>query len=201
MTIFTATPDRAKLVPMLNLPNLLTLARILAVPALIAVFYIDGRAAHWIVVALFVAAALTDYLDGWIARTWSLESEFGRVVDPIADKLLIAAALLLLLAADRAPLIAVGLILLREILVSGLREGLAGRLALPVSRLAKWKTAAQMAAITLLLIDPLGGTGGALPLAGDCLLWVAAALTWITAFDYLRTAWGPLTRGGEANRP
>ena len=186
---------------MLNLPNLLTLARILAVPALVGVFFIDGRAAHWIVVALFAIAALTDYLDGWIARTWSLESEFGRVLDPVADKLLVAAALLLLLAADRAPLVAVGLILLREILVSGLRERLAGRLVLPVSRLAKWKTAAQMAAITLLLIGPLGGTGGAVALAGEYLLWVAAALTWITALDYLRTAWGPLTRGGEANRP
>lgn len=185
---------------MLNFPNLLTLARILAVPALVAVFYIDGRPAHWIVVALFVAAALTDYLDGWIARTWSLESEFGRVVDPIADKILVAAALLLLLTADRAPLIAVGLILVREILVSGLREGLAGRLVLPVSRLAKWKTATQMAAVTLLLIGPLGGTGGAMPLAGEGLLWLAAALTWITALGYLRTAWGPLTRCGEAKR-
>lgn len=186
---------------MQNLPNLLTLARILAVPALVGVYYVDGVAAHWIVVALFAAAALTDYLDGWIARTWALESDFGRVVDPIADKLLVAAALLLLLAADRAPLVAVGLILLREILVSGLREGLAGRLTLPVSRLAKWKTAAQMAAITLLLIGPLGAAGDAVPLAGECLLWIAAALTWITAFDYLRTAWGPLTRGGEENRP
>ncbi len=185
---------------MLNLPNILTLARIAAVPALVGIFTIGGPTAHWIVVALFVAAALTDYLDGWIARAWALESEFGRVVDPIADKLLVAAVLLLLLAADRAPLVAVGLILLREILVSGLREGLAGRLVLPVSRLAKWKTAAQMAAITLLLIGPLGGTGGALPLAGECLLWGAAALTWITALDYLRTAWGPLTRSGEANR-
>jgi cardiolipin synthase len=184
---------------MLTLPNILTIARILAVPALLGVFTVEGPVARWIVVGLFVAASLTDYLDGWIARTWALESEFGRVMDPIADKLLVAAALLLLLSAENTPLIAVGLILLREILISGLREGLAGRLVLPVSRLAKCKTASQMIAITVLLIGPLADTGGALPIAGECLLWVAAALTWITAFDYLRTAWGPLTRSSEAN--
>ncbi len=171
---------------MLTLPNLLTMARIAVIPALVSVIYIDGPITAWIAFALFAAAAVTDYFDGWIARARGQLSDFGRVFDPIADKLLVAAALLMLVAVARAPVIAVGLILLREILISGLREGLAGRIALPVSRLAKWKTASQMVAIGVLLIAPAIPAVGLLHAIGEGVLWFAAGLTCVTGLDYLR---------------
>lgn len=172
-----------------NLPNALTVARIAAVPVLIAAFYLPAPAAHWVAMAVFVAASVTDWVDGWLARRWEQQSDFGKVLDPIADKLLVAAALFMLAAFDRLSIpsiVAAIAILGREILVSGLREFLAGRASLPVTTLAKWKTAVQMAAIAVLLVGPAAPWGLPLQRIGEIGLWIAALLTLITGWDYLR---------------
>jgi cardiolipin synthase (CMP-forming) len=172
---------------MTSLPNLLTLSRILVVPALVAGFYLHGVWAKWATCILFTAAALTDYLDGYLARSWRQQSSFGRFLDPIADKLLVMAAIVMLVSVGRAPVLPSLVILAREILVSGLREFLAElRVSLPVSRLAKWKTAVQMGAIALLLLGEAAPVQ--LPAAeiGWFGLWLAAALTLVTGYDYLR---------------
>jgi len=170
-------------------PNLLTVSRILAVPALVAAFYLPGHWAPWVTCLVFSAAAVTDYFDGYLARSWAMQSKLGRCFDPIADKLLVGAAILMLVAHDRAPLFPSLIILCREIVVSGLREFLAElSVGLPVSRLAKWKTGVQMAAIAVLLL----GTAGPiwLPVAeiGWYGLWLAALLTLVTGYDYLYAA-------------
>jgi cardiolipin synthase len=174
---------------MLNTANILTLSRIAAIPLVVACFWLDGGWSQWLSMALFVIAGITDYFDGYIARRYHQISRLGRFLDPIADKLLVAAALLMLV--DRGPLVGIHvlaalIILAREILVSGLREFLAElRVGLPVSQLAKWKTAVQMVAIALLLVGD-----GASPLVttlGLWAIWIAAGLTLITGYDYLRT--------------
>ena len=143
--------------------------------------------ARWIACALFTVAATTDYVDGYLARNWQQQSPFGRWLDPVADKLLVAAAMVMLVGFDRAPLLPSLIILLREITVSGLREYMAEvSVGLPVSRLAKWKTAVQMIAIGFLLV---GGAGPAwLPVEaiGWWGLWIAAVLTLVTGWDYLQ---------------
>jgi len=172
-----------------SLPNLLTLSRILVIPVVIASFYVPGDYARWFACALFSAAAVTDWLDGHMARRWQQQSEIGRFLDPIADKLLVSATLFMLTAFDRLSAQAVLpalVILCREILVSGLREYLAGlRIGMPVSRLAKWKTVIQMTAIGILIVGDAGP--GFLPVAGigETLLWIAALLTLVTGYDYL----------------
>ena len=177
-----------------DLPNLLTLSRIAAIPLLVALVAIRTPAADFLACVVFSAAAITDYFDGRIARGRRQMSDIGRMMDPIADKLLVGAALMLLAGQER--LSAWGLypalvILLREILVSGLREYLAGlRVGLPVTGLAKWKTGFQMGALGTLL----AGDSSArllhlqfLPVAGigEAMLWVAAGLTIWTGWDYL----------------
>ena len=177
-----------------NLPNLLTLARIAAIPLVLASMaagsagWLDPDWAQWIAALLFLAASVTDYLDGWLARRWQLVSRLGRFLDPIADKLLVASVLLLMCAFGvirSVHIIAAVIILCREIMVSGLREFLAElRVGLPASNAAKWKTAIQMTALGVLLV----GTAGppwVMPL-GQVLLWAAAALTLWTGYDYLR---------------
>jgi len=174
-----------------NLPNILTYARIAAVPALVACFYFDGDNARWVALAIFIAAAVTDFLDGYLARLWSQQSSLGRMLDPIADKLLVAATLLML-ASDGTiwgvHMVAAVIILCREVLVSGLREFLAElRVSVPVSQLAKWKTTIQLLAIGFLIAGYSGdevfehttniGLGG---------LWAAAILTLYTGFDYFK---------------
>ena len=175
--------------PLTTLPNLLTLSRILAIPVVVALFYVDGAYARWFACALFTAAAVTDWLDGHVARRWAQQSEIGRFLDPIADKLLVAATLLMLAAMGRLPygaLLPALVILCREILVSGLREYLAGlRVGLPVSRLAKWKTAIQMTAIGFLIVGDAGPWFLAAKAVGGTLLWAAALLTLVTGYDYL----------------
>ena len=142
--------------PLTSLPNLLTLSRILAIPVVVVTFYLDGASARWFCCALFSAAGITDWLDGHVARRWEQQSEIGRFLDPIADKLLVSATLFMLTATGRLPtsaLLPALVILCREILVSGLREYLAGlRVGVPVSRLAKWKTFIQMMAIGWLIV-------------------------------------------------
>ncbi len=177
-----------------DLPNILTLSRIAAIPVLVLLVAIGAPWADFLASLVFLIAAVTDYLDGRLAREMAQLSDFGRMLDPIADKLLIGATLMALVGFGHLPgwgIYPAIVIMLREILVSGLREYLAElRIGLPVTRLAKWKTGVQMVALGLLLL----GSGGAriiglgfLPMAwiGGTLLWMAAGLTLITGWDYL----------------
>jgi len=173
-----------------GLPNLLTLSRIAVLPLLVAAFYLEGPWTNIVACAVFAAASLTDYLDGYIARTYQQTSSLGRFLDPVADKIMVAAALMMLVADSRItnPMILPALVILcREILVSGLREFLAElQVSVPVSRLAKWKTAIQMIAISLLLLGDAGPAWLPIRLLGDVSLWIAAGLTLITGYDYLK---------------
>ena len=190
-----ATSDRYSKRP-LALPNLLTYARIAAVPVVVAAMYWQsilqgGLWLRWVALAVFIAAGVTDILDGYLARSWGQQSLLGRMLDPIADKLLVSSCLLML-AADETirgwSLFAAIIILCREILVSGLREFLAElRVSVPVSRLAKWKTTWQLVALGFLL---LGEAGDVIfpftTLTGLVLLWLSALVTLYTGWDYLR---------------
>jgi len=173
-----------------KLPNLLTLSRIGVIPLMVGTFYLPDGYSQWLACGLFAAAGLTDYLDGHFARRWQQQSEIGRFLDPIADKLLVGAALFMLAAVARispTAILPALVILSREILVSGLREYLAGlRVRVPVSRLAKWKTGIQMTAIGFLLVGDAGPTILPVQDIGEALLWVAASLTLVTGYDYLR---------------
>jgi cardiolipin synthase len=186
-----------------SLPNLLTLSRILAIPVVVALFYVHGDSARWFACAVFSAAGFTDWLDGHVARRWSQQSELGRFLDPIADKLLVAATLLMLTAMSRlssGAVLPALVILCREILVSGLREYLAGlRIGLPVSRLAKWKTAIQMVAIGILIVGDAGPAFLPVAAIGELMLWIAAVLTIMTGYDYLRLGLSHMT--GAASPP
>jgi cardiolipin synthase len=178
-------------VSLVSLPNLLTYARIVAVPAVVACFYIPGDAGRIAALVIFVAAAITDFFDGYLARAWQQQSALGRMLDPIADKLLVAACLLVLVGDGTIggwSLWAALIILSREILVSGLREFLGGvAVSVPVSRLAKWKTTVQMVALAFLLIGPAGEPVFAYMMeVGLTLLWLAAILTLYTGYDYFR---------------
>lgn len=173
------------------LPNLLTYGRIAAVPALAAFLFIDSDQARWIALAIYVVACITDFFDGYLARIWDQQSSLGRMLDPIADKLLISVALLMLVANGSiygVNIWAAIIILCREVLVSGLREYLAElQVSVPVTQLAKWKTTLQMLAIGFLI----AGTAGDKVLPhnweiGITGLWVAAILTLYTGYDYFR---------------
>ncbi len=168
-----------------QLPNILTYSRILVIPLLVLVFYIGTTTADLVCAMLFLYASITDFFDGYLARAWHAHSNLGKFLDPIADKLLIATCLMLLVGSHRAAILPSLAILCREILVSGLREFLADlRISVPVSTLAKYKTAAQMVAIFLLLLGP---GFPMLQTLGDILLWAAALLTLVTGYAYLRT--------------
>ena len=188
--------------PLTSLPNMLTISRILAIPLVVATFYVAGDYARWFGCALFAAAGFTDWLDGHMARRWEQQSELGRFLDPIADKLLVSATLLMLTATGRLSTQAVLpalVILCREILVSGLREYLAGlSVGVPVSRLAKWKTAIQMVAIGVLIVGDAGPKMIPVVSIGETLLWIAAILTLVTGYDYLRASLSHLTRAPRA---
>ncbi|MBE8190680.1 MAG: CDP-diacylglycerol--glycerol-3-phosphate 3-phosphatidyltransferase [Alphaproteobacteria bacterium] len=176
---------------MKHIPNFLTILRIALIPALYATLYIDAAWGDWTAATIFLFAAATDFWDGWIARRFELQSSFGRMLDPIADKLIVATCLLLLVHQNIITdihLVAAIVILCREILVSGLREYLGElRVAMPVSSLAKYKTAIQFFALMCLLTDKAGEAAYAYtPQIGLALLWIAAGLTMITGYDYLR---------------
>ena len=190
--------------PALNIPNMLTYARILAVPLVVMCFFLEGELrssdfARWTAFAIFLIASITDFLDGYLARIWKQTSNIGKMLDPIADKLLVASALLLM-AADGTiagwTIWAAIIILCREILVSGLREYLAElRVSVPVSQLGKWKTFMQLLAIGFLLAGEAGDR--ILPettLIGLTLLWISAILTLYTGFDYFRAGARHLVR-------
>ena len=174
---------------MLNTANILTLSRIAAIPLVVVALWLHRGWSPWVSVFLFAAAALTDWFDGYFARRYHQISRLGRFLDPIADKLLVAAVLVMLVqngTLQGASVFAALIILAREILVSGLREFLAElHVGLPVSQLAKWKTAVQMVAISFLLVD--GAAGPIVTQLGVGLIWIAAGLTLVTGYDYLRT--------------
>jgi len=180
----------------LALPNILTYARIAAVPVVVGVLFwqsiFEGPLwLRWVALAVFVAAGVTDFLDGYFARIWGQQSSLGRMLDPIADKLLVAACLLMLAAGSTIrgwTLLAAVIILCREILVSGLREYLAElQVSVPVTRLAKWKTSAQLVAVGFLIAGEAGDR--VVPVVsqvGILLLWLSAMLTLYTGYDYMR---------------
>jgi cardiolipin synthase (CMP-forming) len=193
MNIVTTRAARHRL----SLPNVLTYARIAAIPVVVGCVYAqsihDGPLwLRWVALAVFIAAGITDFLDGYYARIWDQQSAFGRMLDPIADKLLVASCLLVLAADDKfrgwGVLLAAIVILCREILVSGLREYLAAlRVSVPVSKLAKWKTTLQLVAIGFLIAGEAGEV--VLPtttMIGIVLLWLSAIFTIYTGWDYLR---------------
>ena len=177
-----------------DLPNVLTLSRIAAIPLLVGLVAVHLPLADLLACVVFSLAALTDYFDGKLARERGQSSDFGRMLDPIADKLLVGAALMMLVGNGRlssAGLYPAIVIMLREILVSGLREYLAGlRIGLPVTGLAKWKTGFQMGALGTLLAgnstaDLLYIPWLPVALIGEAMLWGAALLTLVTGWDYL----------------
>ncbi len=187
--------ERAVTTPGLgSLPNVLTYLRILAVPAVVlCLMAIDGTDGRWWALAVYVVACLTDWLDGFLARVWHQQSALGRMLDPIADKLLVGTTLLMLTSDNTISgvhMVAAVIILCREILVSGLREFLAElNMRVHVTQLAKWKTTVQMIALGVLLAGPAGDK--ILPgitATGLAMLWVAALLTLWTGFDYLKAA-------------
>ncbi len=173
---------------MYNLPNILTISRIVVIPAIFLSVYITSM--WWAVFAaiLFIIASITDYFDGYLARARGETSALGRLLDPIADKLLVTSALVVLLAkpgmlVTELSYIPIIIILCREILVSGLREFLREvNAGLPVTRLAKWKTGFQMTALSMMLLKGVWYWGG----IGEILLWVAGALTFITGYQYFQ---------------
>jgi cardiolipin synthase len=205
----TAVPSTSRV---LSLPNLLTYSRIAAIPVVVACMYWQsilqgGLWLRWVALVVFIAAGITDFFDGYLARTWDQQSKLGRMLDPIADKLLVASCLLMLAADDTIKgwsLFAAIIILCREILVSGLREYLAElRVSVPVTQLAKWKTTIQLVAIGFLLCGEAGDTvlsqsvlawrwksgEELIPLAnsvGLVLLWISALITLYTGWDYFR---------------
>ena len=187
----------------LNLPTILTLARIVAIPPAVGLFYVQADWADWALLVLFGLAAFTDWLDGHLARVLNEESRFGRFLDPIADKLLVAALLFMLGATARLPDLSVlpaVVILMRELLISGLREFLAGvNVALPVIWLAKWKTAVQMVAIALLIIGNHGTDTMPLGHWGAVGLWLAAGMTVLSGWSYMRA--GLRHMGPDDHRP
>ena len=193
MNAFSSRPLPAR---PLALPNILTYARIAAVPVVVGIIFwqsiFDGPLwLRWVALVVFIAAGVTDFLDGYLARAWQQHSSLGRMLDPIADKLLVSSCLLMLAAEESVrgwTLLAAVVILCREILVSGLREYLAElRVSVPVTRLAKWKTSAQMVAIGFLIAGEAGDR--IVPVVSEIgigLLWASAILTLYTGYDYMR---------------
>jgi CDP-diacylglycerol--glycerol-3-phosphate 3-phosphatidyltransferase/cardiolipin synthase len=177
------------------LPNILTYGRVAAVPLVVGfLFWPSESWARWTALAIYTAAAITDFFDGYLARVWAQQSSLGRMLDPIADKLLVAAVLLVLSAnrtIEGASLWAAIVILCREILVSGLREYLAElRVPVPVTAVAKWKTTAQLIALGFLIAGPPGEAilPGSIEI-GIVLLWIAAILTLYTGWDYMKASY------------
>ena len=179
----------------IKIPNYLTIGRIIIVPFFVIAYYLPGFYGDIIPLGLFLVASFTDFLDGLLARMYKEESKLGELLDPIADKIIVAAALILLVmdqTIKNYEVIAAIIILTREILISGLREFLAkGKIKLPVSNLAKLKTVLQMVSIALLLS---GETGNRIinfqdynaQTIGIVLLWLSAALTLYTGYEYVR---------------
>jgi len=175
-----------------TISNKLTIGRVILIPVLMVVFYLPGPLGHWISAIVFVLASVTDWLDGYLARKRGEVTPFGRFLDPVADKLLVATALVLLVSADTAPAALAVIIIGREITIGALREWLAERATVVhVSLIAKWKTALQMVAISALLLHE-NVLGLSMHDTGLILLWLAAALTLWSGYEYIRDAWPEL---------
>lgn len=176
-----------------TLPNLLTLLRIALIPVLVAVYYLPWKHASLAAGSIFLVAAITDWVDGWLARRYDLHTAFGAFLDPVADKLMVAVVLVVLVQNDPKPWLAVvaAVIIGREISISALREWMAElgqRASVAVAWIGKWKTGFQMTALTLMLLrEPLFGLP--LYLLGQLCLVIAAVLTLWSALSYLRAAW------------
>jgi cardiolipin synthase len=173
-----------------NLPNILTTIRIAVIPIIISMFYFDDKKlAHQLSSACFLLACITDFFDGYIARKFHIETNFGRMLDPVADKILVGSILIMLVKFDKVDELPCILILTREFLIAGLREFLAQlRVSVPVSGLSKIKTFMQMAALFILLLGSKGSGIEILSEIGNLTLWVAAILTLITGWSYLRAS-------------
>lgn len=177
-----------------SIPNLLTYGRIVAIPVIALLIASENLTLRLVALVLYILAAVTDWLDGYLARKWNQSSPLGRMLDPIADKLLVG-ILIVMLAWDHSfdglDLIPACAILFREVFISGLREFLGNvKVVLPVTKLAKWKTTAQLVALTVVLAEPaLTGFG----LISDILLWIAGILTVITGYQYFRASWPHLS--------
>ncbi len=185
-------PTQRKRLGPFTIPNILTYGRVVAVPVVVAcMFWPEEFWMRWVAFAVFAAAAITDFFDGYLARIWEQQSSLGRMLDPIADKLLVAASLMMLVADHTIhgwSIWAAIVILSREILVSGLREFLAElRVSVPVSTIAKWKTTLQLIAVGFLIVGNAGEVILSYNVAiGTTLLWVAALLTLYTGYDYFK---------------
>lgn len=175
-----------------SLANKLTLSRILVIPAILLLLAIPYGWSAWLALILFVAAGITDWLDGYLARRDGQVTKIGQFLDPIADKLLVSAVILLLVYNGQIRSFTVFpavIILLREVAVSGLREFLADvRVGVPVSHLAKWKTTIQIIALSFLIVGDHAPTFIPATLIGDLGLWIAGCLTVFTAWDYWRAS-------------
>ena len=178
----------------MNVPNVLTIGRIWAIPMVVLTFFFDGFWAAWSGVILFALAGITDYMDGYLARHMNQLSRFGRILDPIADKLLVGSILIMLAwkgSLNGIMVVPAVIILCREILVSGLREFLAEiKVGCPVTRLAKWKTACQMVALPVLMVcepEYTGSWSRFWTFIGSIALWGAAILTVMTGWDYWKS--------------
>lgn len=185
-----------------SLPNMLTLSRIAVIVPVTALFYVPEAWAAWTALGLYAYACITDYIDGYLARVLAQESAIGRFLDPIADKLLVSAVLVMVVANDRLTGVSVlpaVVILLREVLVSGLREYLATlNVGVPVTRLAKWKTTIQMLALGFLIVGDYGPPTWPVLTIGVVGLWAAAALTFVTGMDYTLVGFRHMMRDEKA---
>jgi cardiolipin synthase len=183
-----------------NLPNILTISRIIIIPVVVATFFFDSPTMRWTACALFTAAGITDFFDGYLARKEKLVSRLGRFLDPIADKLLVVSVLMMIVAFDRVgpwSYLPALVILLREIFVSGLREFLAElHVGLPVTKLAKAKTTVQMVALGFLIVGSASPAWIPAELIGEIGIWIAAVITLITGYDYLRAGLKYMDEGG-----
>ncbi|KDB19696.1 CDP-diacylglycerol--glycerol-3-phosphate 3-phosphatidyltransferase [Wolbachia endosymbiont of Glossina morsitans morsitans] len=168
-----------------NVPNLLTISRALAIPAIILSFYIENKYASLITISIFIFACITDFFDGYLARAWKVQSKFGKLFDPIADKLIVVSTIIMLIYKQKIndfTIVPSIIIICREILVSGLREFLiATNVSLPVSKAGKIKTFLQMVAVVALIMNDYY----MIQYTGAICLWVAAIITMWSGYNYI----------------
>lgn len=190
-SLLNSRPRKTRFSEIWNLPNVLTYGRIIAVPVVAGLLMYGGFTARWVALGIYVVAAITDFFDGYLARKWQQQSSLGVMLDPIADKVLVS-VVLLVLSADGilfgGHIWAAIIILAREVLVSGLREYLGAlQVSVPVTKIAKWKTSVQLLAIGFLIAGPAGDSVFPyITKIGIVGLWIAAALTLYTGYDYFR---------------
>ncbi len=173
---------------LVNLPNILTVIRICLIPVIVVTFYVDYKFSKYMTIFIFVFASVTDYFDGLLARVLNARSEFGKIFDPIADKMLVASVFVMMVSQGIAPVIPIIVILCREILVSGMREYISElnlRVSVSVTSLAKIKTFAQMTSIVILLLSSIDEYAYFSSL-GNALIWISAVLTVVTGYIYLK---------------